>query len=55
MNNLYLQGLRIDWDSMPEYSYVNRIPAIKSITDVAFDKSITFFAGENGTGKSRLA
>ena len=54
MNNLYLQGLRIDWDSLPRSSYVHRIPAIKSISEMTFQNPITFFVGENGSGKSTL-
>lgn len=54
MNDLYLQGLRIDWDTLSESSYVHNIPAIKSISEMSFRKGITFFVGENGSGKSTL-
>lgn len=54
MNDLYLRGLRINWDNIPQNSYVHGIPAIKGISDLAFDKTITFFVGENGAGKSTL-
>ena len=54
MNQLYLQGLRIDWSSLSKDSYVNNISAIKSISEMRFEKGITFFVGENGTGKSTL-
>ena len=54
MNDLYIQGLRINWDTLPKGSYVHNIPAIKSITELKFDKPITFFVGENGSGKSTL-
>ena len=54
MNNLYLQGLRIDWESVPQDSYVHNIPAIKSISEIKFEKDITFLVGENGSGKSTL-
>ena len=54
MNNLYIQGLQINWDTIPKNSYVHNIPAIKSITELQFDKAITFFVGENGSGKSTL-
>ena len=52
MNDLYMQGLRINWDALPKTSYVHNISAIKSITELQFDKAITFFVGENGSGKS---
>ena len=54
MNNLYIKGLRINWGTLPENSYVHGIPSIKSITELQFDKPITFFVGENGSGKSTL-
>lgn len=54
MNDLYLRGLRINWDNIPQNSYVHGIPAIKSISEVMFDHAITFFVGENGAGKSTL-
>lgn len=54
MNDIYLQGLKIDWESLPKNSYVNNIPAIKSISELNFEDNITFFVGENGTGKSTL-
>lgn len=54
MNDLYLKGLEIDWDSLPKNSYVHNIPAIKSISELTFNKPITFFVGENGSGKSTL-
>ena len=54
MKNLYIKGLRINWDTLPQNSYVHSIPAIKSITELEFDNAITFFVGENGSGKSTL-
>ena len=54
MNDLYLQGLRINWDSISQDSYVHKIPAIKSVSEVTLDKPVTFFVGENGAGKSTL-
>lgn len=54
MNDLYLKGLRINWEAIPQESYVHKIPAIRSVSEVMFDKAITFFVGENGAGKSTL-
>ncbi|MBR5528165.1 MAG: AAA family ATPase [Clostridia bacterium] len=54
MNDLYIQGLKIEWSTIPEDSYVHKIPAIKSITELQFKKPVTFFVGENGSGKSTL-
>ena len=54
MNNLFLQGLRIDWDSLPEGSYVHKIPALRGVEELKFNSPITFMVGENGSGKSTL-
>ena len=54
MNELFLCGLRIDWDTIPNDSYVNKIPSIRSVSELSFDNNITFFVGENGSGKSTL-
>ena len=54
MNDLYLQGLRIDWASVPEGSYVHKISALRGVEEVRFNNPITFLVGENGAGKSTL-
>lgn len=54
MTDLYVQGLKIDWDTLPKNSYVHNIPAVKSISELQFDQAITFFVGENGSGKSTM-
>ena len=54
MNNQFIQGFRIDWAKINNNSYLRRIPAIKDLQQLDFDKPITFFVGENGTGKSTL-
>ncbi len=54
MTELFVQGLKINWGSLPKNTYVHNIPAIKSISEIQFDKAITFFVGENGSGKSTL-
>ncbi len=54
MNNLYLQGLRVDWDSIPQDSYVHKISALSGVGELKFNSPVTFLVGENGTGKSTL-
>jgi predicted ATPase len=45
--------LRRDWvDSFDVYPY--SIPAIKNLSTLEFHPRVTFFVGENGTGKSTL-
>lgn len=52
----YVKGIRLD--VMPnESSYLCGLPMIKYLgccEALAFDKPVTFFVGENGTGKSTL-
>lgn len=52
--NLLLRALRIDWDEIGRDSYLREIPAIADLQDLEFDNPVTFFVGENGTGKSTL-
>lgn len=51
----FLQTVTIDWGGIEDASaYPFGIPAISSIRSLSFDAPITFFCGENGTGKSTL-
>ena len=54
MNDLYIQGVHIDWNKIPVNSYLREIDAIKGLEELIFHNSITFFVGENGSGKSTL-
>lgn len=54
MNNLFIQGLHIDWNKIPRNNYLRHIDAIKGLNDLNFHNSVTFFVGENGSGKSTL-
>lgn len=54
MTDLFIRGLRIDWDAVPANSYLHKIPSVRGGEQMAFDKNITFFVGENGSGKSTL-
>ncbi len=52
----YLIGIRLR-DAVPETSYLANIPAIRflgSVEQLSFKKPVTFFVGENGTGKSTI-
>lgn len=44
--------MKIEWDKVEEYSYLRTIPALQFDRNLKFEKNITFFVGENGTGKS---
>jgi predicted ATPase len=50
----YIEGIRINLQEADRRNYYNRISAITHLEELEFDKNITFFVGENGTGKSTL-
>ena len=54
MKELHIKGLSINWDKIAPDSYLRGIESIAGISDLAFNKPITFFVGENGSGKSTL-
>ena len=51
---LFIREAAVDWDEVPRDSYLRDIPALKGFDRLYFDSNVTFFAGENGTGKSTL-
>lgn len=51
---LHIKGTNIDWNKISRDSYLRNIPSISSVTDLTFHKPITFFVGENGSGKSTM-
>lgn len=48
---MYIDRIRIDWDKIPDSSFLTRIPAIGLLQELQFRKPVTFFVGENGSGK----
>ena len=54
MTDLFIQGIRINWDTVDKDSYLHKIDSINSFSELLFEKNITFFVGENGSGKSTL-
>lgn len=42
MNDLYIQGVHIDWNKIPVNSYLREIDAIKGLEELIFHNSITF-------------
>lgn len=50
--DLYIRSLSIDRDSVYENSYLRMIPSIASLDELGFHNAVTFFVGENGSGKS---
>lgn len=54
MNDRFIQSVQIDWSQVEKSSYLSGIPVIRSLKKLEFQRNITFFVGENGTGKSTL-
>ena len=54
MGSRFIEKLHIDWDEIDRNSYLNGISSLRQIEELDFTKNITFFVGENGTGKSTL-
>ncbi len=50
----FVRSVSIDWDRVPEDAFVRRVPALAHLETLSFDRNVTFFAGDNGTGKSTL-
>lgn len=52
--SLFVNGLTIDWNKVDPDSYLHRITALSGMESLSFEAPVTFFVGENGTGKSTL-
>ena len=51
----FLRGIRLDREWVPDFEeYPFCIPAVRALEELAFHEAVTFFVGENGTGKSTL-
>ena len=51
---LHIKGINIDWNKIDQRSYLRSIESIAGINSLMFHKPITFFVGENGSGKSTM-
>ena len=52
--SLPIQGVSINWDKIDKRSYLRGIEAIKDLDYLSFNRNITIFVGENGSGKSTM-
>lgn len=51
---LFIRNAHIQWNEIEGMTYLKEIPAIRKIDDLEFKAPVTFFVGENGTGKSTM-
>ena len=51
---MFIRGLSIDWSRIGPDSYLREIEALRELNGLSFRKPITFFVGENGSGKSTV-
>ncbi|MDD4754381.1 MAG: AAA family ATPase, partial [Desulfitobacteriaceae bacterium] len=49
----YLKEIRFNWAAVPDKKeYPFNIPAFSGVKSISFHRKVTFFVGENGSGKS---
>lgn len=54
-HSLFIRGISLKRDRIPSFSvYPFRLPAVSALDEVRFSKPVTFFVGENGSGKSTI-
>ena len=51
MHELFIRGIRINWQNVDRTSWLHTVPALTSVSELSFTCPVTFLAGENGTGK----
>lgn len=55
MNNLFLKGFKLNRDKVEDLDeYPFDVPVISNLTELKFEKPVTFIVGENGSGKSTI-
>lgn len=54
MNSQLIQKVLIDWEKIDRDSYLRDIEAIRGLEELEFTSPVTFFVGENGSGKSTM-
>ena len=54
MNKNYINGIKINWNNVSLDAYEKNISTINKVNELIFNKPITFFVGENGSGKSTI-
>jgi predicted ATPase len=54
LRRLHLRSLRLPSEARERDDFPFALPLIQGLEELAFDAPVTFFVGENGTGKSTL-
>lgn len=54
MNDRFLQSVSLDFSQIAPKSYLQAIPALKTLGELTLSAPVVFFVGENGSGKSTL-
>ncbi len=54
MNQLFIRQAAIDWERIAPDDYLRHIPALQGLERLELSAPVTFFVGDNGTGKSTL-
>lgn len=54
MNQQFIRSVKLNKDKKGLESYVKRLAILKGLDHLEIEKPVTFFVGENGTGKSTL-
>lgn len=54
MNELFIQSVSVNWDKIPQESYLRGIEVLENLGELEFSSAVTVFVGENGSGKSTL-
>ena len=50
----FVNSVIIDWNRISPDSYTRQIEALRGLDELCLNSPVTFFSGENGTGKSTL-
>lgn len=51
---MYIKGIQVLQERINNKKYPFNIGAISNLNELSFSSNVTFFIGENGTGKSTL-
>ena len=54
MDERFIRSIIIDWTMIDAGSYLREIEALKGLKTLEFNSNVTFFVGENGSGKSTI-